>query len=200
MILSNLPIIFALIWSADWLRHLLLMFGNSFLISSDGILSSGLNIKYTSLNTWKLFIDGLFGFLNFSKSSFLMFSAFDLAFTLAGSASARALSASAFSCSACADAACASAVASSTIFFSPDIFSFSTSNTASTSFVFFCSASTSTDFFSILSLSTAMDWDAFATTCKPFSKRAIWFSMSPSFLVISNSKYFTSSKNDLGVV
>ena len=149
------------------------MLGSSFFISLPGILSSGLNIRYINLKTWKFLSDGLFGFLNLFRSSVLMLLASAFACSFAGSASARALSASAFSFSAWAEASCASAVASSTIFFSPEIFSFSISNLAKTSFVFFCSASTSTDFFSIFSFSTAIEADAFATTCNPFSRREI---------------------------
>ena len=198
--LSKRPIIFCLICSALWFKHLFLILGNSFLISSPGTLSSGLNIKYINLNIKKLFLDGLFGFLNFSKSSFLIFSASFLAAIFAGSASAKALSASSFSFAAWAEAAIASLVAASTIAFSPLIFSFSTSNLAKTSLVFFFSSSTITVFASISFLRPAIDSAAFATTANPFSKRCIWLIISPSFLATNSWKYLTNSKNDLGVV
>ena len=57
-----------------------------------------------------------------------------------------------------------------------------------------------TDFSSISFLRPAIDSDAFATTNNPFSKRCIWFMISPSFLAINSWKYLTNSKNDLGVV
>ena len=125
------------------------------------------------MKTRKLFLEGLDGFLNLSKSSFLIFSASFLAATFAGSASANALSASSFSLAACSDASIASVVAFSTTAFSPEIFSFSTSNLAKTSLVFFFSSSTTTDFASISFFKPSIDSAAFATTANPFSKRWI---------------------------